>query len=167
MKSPLSIAGGSAGVSAGRAAQLRAALGPRSSEPGGGGRVRLLETTVLVLVGIALATATVYDLRREVHTNERLVADLRTWRAFTGHDYRDLTLSSELLGARSHHDLVCGNTSAGAPDARSQLCLVVWGPERHGRRTVHGGWYLPPKVQDLPYQRYGCFGELPPGICPH
>ena len=36
------------------------------------------------------------------------------------------------------------------------------GPVVDGRRAVHGGWYLPPKVEDVPIYRYGCFGTATP-----
>ena len=36
------------------------------------------------------------------------------------------------------------------------------GPVIDGRRAVHGGWYLPPKVEDAPAYRYGCFGTATP-----
>jgi hypothetical protein len=141
-------------------------LGPRSIELPGSGRMRLIEATLLVLVGMALATATVYDVVRQSGINERLVADLRTWRSFTGHDYRELSLTQELLGARSQHEVVCGNTRPGAPKSSTQLCLAIWGPVRDGRRTVHGGWYLPPRVEDLRRERFGCFGAGSGGLCP-
>ena len=119
-----------------------------------------------MLVAIVLAIATVNDLARQTRVNERLIADLATWRHYTGHTYHNLTIDQELLGSSSGHEVVCGNTSPGAPQARTQLCLAVWGPELHGRRTVHGGWYLPPYSEDERSQRYGCFGEGAEGICP-
>ena len=54
--------------------------------------------------------------------------------------------------------MVCGNTSPGTPKSRTQLCLAIWGPVVAGRRTVHGGWYLPAKAEDLRAYRYACFG---------
>jgi hypothetical protein len=60
---------------------------------------------------------------------------------------------------------VCGNTSPGAPKARTQLCLAIWGPVTHGRRAVHGGWYIPPGSEDQGADRYGCFGPGAQGIC--
>jgi hypothetical protein len=40
-----------------------------------------------------------------------------------------------------------------------QLCLLVTGPVSRGRRTVSGGYYLPPHRQDLIGNRYACFGH--------
>jgi hypothetical protein len=132
-----------------------------------GGRRWRAETIVLVLVGLLLAIATVNDVVRQRGVNERLIADLRTWRVYTGHDYRNISADQELLGSASHKEVVCGNTSPGAPKARPQICLVVWGPVVHGVRTVHGGWYLPAKVQDdVRPERYGCFGAAGSGACP-
>jgi hypothetical protein len=140
-------------------------LRPRSAELPGSGRTRLVETTLLVLAGLLLAIATVDDVARQTHVNQRLIADLRTWRSYTGHDYHNLSISQQLLGEASRHEVVCGNTSPGAPKATTQLCLAIWGPVKDGRRTVHGGWYLPAKAEDLRAERYGCFGEGSRGLC--
>jgi hypothetical protein len=129
--------------------------------------MRLIETTLLVLVGVLLAVATGNDVVRQTHVNHRLIADLRTWRAYTGHEYHNLSIEQELLGpTSSQREVICGNTSPGAPKARTQLCLAIWGPVVDGRRRVHGGWYLPAKAEDLRAKRYGCFGPAARGICP-
>jgi len=140
-------------------------LRPRDEELSGSGRTRLIETTVLLLVGLILAIATIYDVSRVSRVNHRLSIDLATWRAYTGHDYRNLTVDQELFGASSQHEVVCGNTSPGAVRARVQLCLVIYGPVVGGRRTVHGGWYLPPHHEDREAVRYGCFGPAAEGLC--
>lgn len=130
-------------------------------------QVRLVETTLLVLVGIVLAAATVNDVVRQTGINQRLIADLKTWRQYTGHDYHNLSIDQELLGANSKREVVCGNTSPAAPKATTQVCLAIWGPVVDGRRTVQGGWYLPANVEfDVRADRYGCFGPAGAGICP-
>ncbi|HXR28790.1 MAG TPA: hypothetical protein VN772_04355, partial [Solirubrobacteraceae bacterium] len=134
-------------------------LRPREAELPGSGRQWLIETTLLVLVGVLLAVATFNDVARQTGVNERLIADIATWRAYTGHPYHDLGVDQELLGANSRHEVVCGNTVPGAPKAKTQICLLVWGPVVAGRRTVHGGWYLPPRSEDARSERYGCFGS--------
>jgi hypothetical protein len=141
-------------------------LRPRAAEVPGSGQLRLIETTLLVLVGVLLAVATVNDVVRQTNVNHRLIADLRTWRAYTGHGYHNLSIEQELFGAHSGREVVCGNTSPGAPKARTQLCLAIWGPVVDGRRTVHGGWYLPARSEDVRAQRYACFGPASRGICP-
>jgi hypothetical protein len=145
---------------------LPAWLRPRPVDLPGSGRLRLIETTLLVLLGVLLAVATVNDVVRQTHVNHRLIADLATWRAYTAHPYHNLSIEQELFGPASQHEVVCGNTSPGGPKARTQLCLVVYGPISGGRRTVHGGWYLPPKVEDVRSDRYGCFGAASRGMCP-
>jgi hypothetical protein len=117
----------------------------------------LAETTLVLLAGALLGVATVNDVVRQTHVNHRLVADLRTWRDYTGHKYRNLSISQDTRGL-STREIVCGNTTPGAPKARTQLCLVITGPVSHGRRAVRGGWYLPPQVEDLSRYRYACFG---------
>jgi hypothetical protein len=141
-------------------------LRPRRLELPGSGRLRLIESTLLLLVALLLAVASVNDLVRQAQVNHRLIADLQTWRGYTGHAYHNLSIEQELLGKASQHEVVCGNTSPGAPKARTQLCLVIFGPVREGRRGVHGGWYLPAKVEDQSVYRYGCFGSSAQGMCP-
>jgi hypothetical protein len=146
-------------------ARLPARLRPRAEELPGSGRTWLVETTLLLLVGLLLAVATINDVARQTGIDKRLVADIHTWRAYTGHAYKDLTVDQELLGSQTKHEVVCGNTAPGAPKSKTQICLVVWGPVVGGRRTVHGGWYLPPRSEDQRADRYGCFGEGAEGRC--
>jgi hypothetical protein len=142
-------------------------LRPRDVEQQGRGDLRLVETLVLVLVGIVLATATINDLVRQAGINHRLVADLATWRHYTAHDYRNIAIDQETFGVASKREVLCGNTSPGAPKTRTQICLTIWGPVVKGKRTVHGGWYLPAHVEnDVPSERYGCFGVGGDGRCP-
>ena len=63
---------------------------PRAHEDRGLGSLRLAEITILVLFGLFLAIATVADVVKQTHVNHRLVADLRTWRVLTGHDYHNV-----------------------------------------------------------------------------
>jgi hypothetical protein len=134
-------------------------LRPRTREDPGTGQMRLIETTLLVLVGVILLIATVNDLSRQASVNQRLQADLTTWRAYTGHDYPNIEADQELFGVTSQREVVCGNTTPGVPKSRTQLCLVIWGPVLDGKRTVHGGWYLPANAEDQLALRYGCFGD--------
>jgi hypothetical protein len=132
-------------------------LGRAASQAGAKRPRWLIEVAVLLLAGILLATATVNDVVRQVHVNHRLDADLRTWRAYTHHDYHSLSVSQDVHGL-STREVVCGNTSPGTPKERIQLCLQITGPVRDGRRTVSGGWYLPARAEDLARYRYACFG---------
>ncbi len=122
------------------------------------GDLRVAETTVLLLIALLLAIATVNDVVRQVHVNHRLIADLSTWRAYTGHRYHNLAVSQDYT-QNFTREVVCGNTSPGDPRTRVQLCLVITGPVVRGRRHVSGGWYLPAHVEDQPSYRYGCFGS--------
>jgi hypothetical protein len=142
-------------------------LRPLDAELPGTGSLRLVETTLLLLVGLVLAIATINDIARQTGVNDRLIADLKTWRAYTAHDYHNLSVSQELLGITSKRDVVCGNTTPGPPKARAQICLVVAGPTRSGRRQVLGGWNLPPNTEDdVRDRRSGCFGSVTSGLCP-
>ncbi len=142
-------------------------LRPRERERHGGGSMRVVETTLLVILAVFLAVATIYDLHRQTTINDRLSADETTWRHYT-HLEVELSVDTILLGTsyKSTREVVCGNTSPGKPGTRTQLCLEVWGPVRDGVRSVHGGWYLPRKVPDVKSKRYDCFGYIPPRICP-
>jgi hypothetical protein len=146
--------------------RLPAWLRPRSVELPGTGQLRLLESTLLILVAVFLATATIADVIRQRGVNVRLTADVATWRHYTGHDFHNVAVDQLLLGAQSRREVVCGNTRAGAPGETTQVCLAIWGPISDGRRTVHGGWYLPPHTPDVRSARYGCFGTGARGICP-
>jgi hypothetical protein len=128
--------------------------------------VWLAESALLVLVGLLLATATGNDLARQIHTNHRLDADLSTWRQYAHRDFHSLSISQDVTGLTTD-EVVCGNTSPGVPKERVQLCLLLKGPVRDGRRGVSGGWYLPPRSEDLHRYRYGCFGQAgSEGRCP-
>jgi hypothetical protein len=149
-----------------RRRRLPARLRPRASELPGSGRTRLIETTLLVLAALALAIATVNDVVLQSKVNHRLVADLGTWRGYTGHDYRELSIEQD-FHHHTNREVICGNTTPGPPGDRVQLCLLMTGPVVHGRRTVRSGWYLQPKTRDVAANRYGCFGSPTPGWpCP-
>jgi len=141
-------------------------LRPLEAELPGRGNVRLIETTLLILIAVVLAVATVNDVVRETHVNSRENADKRTWRIYTGHNYHNVGVETDLFGISSTRDAVCGNIAPGAPDEKIQECLLVVGPIRAGRRQVLGGWYVPPYVQHNDYAyRYGCFGSATKGLC--
>jgi hypothetical protein len=133
-------------------------LHPRSAEVKGSGRQWRLETAVLVLVALLLAVATVNDIKQQTTVNHRLIADLRTWREYTGNNYKNVSVEEDIYG-HTTRDFVCGNTTPGPPKERTQLCLTVTGPIAEGRRAARGGWYLPPKAEDLRPYRYGCYGS--------
>jgi hypothetical protein len=138
---------------------------PRDSERRGLGSLRLAETTILILLGLFLALATVNDVVQQTHVNHRFVADLRTWRSATGHDYHNVRTESD---QKSHttRDVVCGNVSPGAPGERVQVCLALVGPVVSGVRSVSGGYYLPAKSIDIRRYRYACFGApAQTGLC--
>jgi hypothetical protein len=140
-----------------RLARLPPRLRPRDEEEPGSGRQWRIETLVLILVGLLLAIATVNDVVLGTHVNHRLTADLRTWRSYTGHDYKNVSTEQDIY----HHttiDFVCGNTVPGPPKERIQICLELTGPVVNGRRAARGGWYLPAGREDLRRYRYGCFG---------
>jgi hypothetical protein len=160
------VSGSSEPLAGGFGSGLPEPLRPREREQPGGGQTRLVETTLLVLVGLFLLIATVNDLVRQTHVNHRLVADLHTWRQYTGHDYKNVSVEQDFYG-HTARDIACGNVSPGAPKARTQVCIVLTGPVRAGRRAAQGGFYLPPKVDDVPRYRYGCYGSAKAaGLCP-
>jgi hypothetical protein len=128
--------------------------------------VRLIETTLLVLVGLVLATATIADVVRQTGVNKRLIVDKQTWRAYTGHNYYNVGVEQDVFGISSTRDVVCGNITGGPPDSKTQICLLVVGPIKAGRRQVLGGWYVPAYLQHNDYAyRYGCFGSATKGLC--
>jgi hypothetical protein len=152
---------GTLGTDAGSEAAPERPTPARRRHTGSG---RLIETTLLILAGLLLAGATINDVVLQTHVNHRIVADLRTWRTYTGHNYRDISTEQDIYG-HTTRDVICGNTTPGAPKARVQLCLQMTGPVVHGVRAALGGWYLPPKAEDLRRYRYACFGSAA-GLCP-
>jgi hypothetical protein len=138
---------------------------PRDSERPGLGSLRLAETTILILVALLLAVATVNDLVQQTHVNHRLVADLRTWRLATGHNYHNLSIQQDVKG-HTTRDTVCGNVTPGGPKERAQVCLVLLGPVLSGGRSASGGYYLLAQTVDGRRSRYGCFGAAAEaGLC--
>jgi hypothetical protein len=138
---------------------------PLDRERHGLGSRRLAESTILILIGVFLAIATVNDVVLQTHVNHRLSADLRTWRTATGHDYVNIDAEQDIK-TYSTRDTVCGNVSPGAPEERAQICLTMAGPVLSGVRTVSGGYYLPPYHVNLYGNRYACFGlAKQQGLC--
>ena len=74
--------------------------------------------------------------------NHRLNADLRTWRAYTGHDYQNLAVDTPAARPDARkREVVCGNTSPGraegdAPDLPADLGPDRRRPARGARRLV-------------------------------
>ena len=139
-------------------ARLHGWMAPLDRERPGHGDLRRVEITILVVVGLIFATATVNDVVRQTHVNHRLDADLRTWRTITHHDYRNVSLEQDVThftttrgGMRQH--------LPGAPESVPRVCLIISGPVRDGLREVRGGYYLPAYVPDLRISRYACFGS--------
>jgi hypothetical protein len=129
------------------------------------GSLRLAETTIMILLAIFLAIATVNDVLQQTHVNHRLVVDLHTWRTATGHDYRNLSVERDLKG-HTTRDTVCGNVSPGGPKERTQVCLTLVGAARSGNRVISGGYYLPAQSEDTSGTRYACFGvPAETGLC--
>jgi hypothetical protein len=153
-------------------------LRPRERElpsPPARGDLRRVESILLVIAFLVLAAAVVNDVVLQTHVNYRITADLRTWRRLTGHDYHNISAEQDLKG-HTTRDVLCGNTSPGAPGALPQICLIMTGPVVHGLRTAHGGFYLPPYDSDKYAHRYACFGSAararlcglaPPPGAPH
>jgi hypothetical protein len=130
---------------------------PRESERRGLGSLRLAETTILILLGLFLALATINDVVQQTHVNHRIIADDHTWRTVTGHDYHELTTEQDVK-THTTRDVVCGNVSPGGPKEHAQICLVLVGSTSKGFREVSGGYYLPAHTIDVSSNRYACFG---------
>lgn len=143
-----------------RGQTLRLPVWAAPRNPPGDGRdpagpnTRMIETAVLILVGLVLSAAVAWDVVRQTHVNMRAAADKATWRAYTHRDLRSKTLTVRTL-LRGTTDFACGPPAAGATN---RLCLMIVGPTRASRRTIAGGYYVPLKRQDRFVVRYGCFG---------
>jgi len=146
----------------GRWQRLPEWLRPRERERRGRGELRRVESTLLVLAFVGLAVATVNDVVRQAHVNERLTVDVLTWRAVAGRAYPGHAVQNVSVGQDLVHyttrDVLCGNVWSAAPGTTPQLCLVMTGPAVHGRRAARGGYYLLPYFPDSRPYRYACFG---------
>jgi hypothetical protein len=116
-----------------------------------------LETAILVALGLFLAIASINDLAQTVNDNTRLVADQQTWRHYTHRDYFNVTAAPLVVGQPI--DLSCADATPGPPGERTQICLLITGPIRDGRRSVVGGFRLPARTGNFPQYRYSCYGE--------
>jgi len=121
--------------------------------------VRAIETTVMVLIGLLLAVAVIYDVAHQVGINTRETADRATWRGYEHVADVKTRLDVRTL-ERGTTDFVCRSTSTVAATALHQvrLCLMISGPTVNDRRTIDGGYYLAPHASDRFAYRYGCFG---------
>jgi hypothetical protein len=117
-----------------------------------------VETAVLLAVAALIAIATVYDLTREVKVDNRLTADIETWRHVTGVHDEEVAVEED-LASYSTRDTACGSTNEDKYEVSARLCLMLTGPVRDNRRHVVGGFYLPPYLPLGPHDRYGCFGS--------
>ncbi|HXA53980.1 MAG TPA: hypothetical protein VNV37_03805 [Solirubrobacteraceae bacterium] len=137
-------------------------LRPRDEERRGRGDLRRVESTLLVLAFLLLAVVVVNDVVRQVHVNERLSVDLRTWRQIVGrvypaHAVKNISIEQDLVHYTTR-DVLCGNIGEGPPGTLPQVCLIMTGPTVHGMRAAKGGFYLPPYFQDKRLNRYACWG---------
>ncbi|MGA9285618.1 MAG: hypothetical protein WBV85_09265 [Solirubrobacteraceae bacterium] len=138
---------------------------PLEREKRGLGSLRLAETTILILLGVFLAVATVNDVVQQTHVNHRIIADDLTWRMATHHDYHEINTEQDVK-THTTRDVVCGNVSPGGPDEHTQVCLVLVGSVHSGLREVSGGYYLAPETVDIVRHRFACFGEpAQAGLC--
>ncbi len=112
------VSGATGTVRPGRWERLPERLRPRTEERRGQGDLRRVESTLLVLAFLVLAVAVVNDVVRQVHVNERITADLRTWRTITGNDLKNISVEQDLTH-RTTRDVLCGNTGSG-PRGRSR-----------------------------------------------
>lgn len=121
--------------------------------------VRAIESAILLLVGLLLAAAVVYDVALQVRLNTRESADRATWRAYAHVTYVKTRLDVRTL-EHGNTDFVCRSTSTVAAQAAHQvrLCLMISGATVNDRRTIDGGYYIPPRAADRYSYRYGCFG---------
>lgn len=129
---------------------------PLDSERESGRRWRI-ETIVLLAIAAVIAIAAVYDLTREVKSNNRLTADIETWRSATGIPAEEVAVEQD-LATYSTRDTACASVWIYLKYS-PRICVMLVGPVVDGRRKVAGGFYLPPFLPIGPNDRYGCFGS--------
>lgn len=135
-------------------------LDAEDGEPGRAGRRRRrrVENVLLVLLAALIAVAAVYDLTREVKVDNRLTADIETWRQVTGIPDEEVAVEQD-LASYSTNDTACGNLNENKKLVSPRLCVMFTGPVNGNRRKAVGGFYLPPYLPLGPNDRYACFGS--------
>jgi hypothetical protein len=128
-------------------------------------RLRTLETIVLVLIGVVLAVAAIYDVARQVRIDDRMHADVLSWQAITGAGYRNAYVELDTKHYTTR-DVACGWTPLTDPSKRAMTCLIFAGPRNRWHRAAIGGYYVRGlgapghrRAYDRPRYRYGCFGR--------
>ena len=142
-------------------------LAPRENKPTSPrrGLQRMLETTALIVVGIVLAVAAIYDLSYDVGNDHRMAADVATWTQFTGQ--KPVTIWAHPVSVGQTTDVSCGSVALGPSVNETQVCLVLVGRVRNGLRTIFGAWQLPWGDADHIADRFGCVGgAVSPKWCP-
>jgi hypothetical protein len=137
------------------------------------GRRRRIEAIVLLVVAALICVATVYDLTREVKVDDRLTADIETWRQVMRIPDEEVAVEQDLV-SYSTVDTACASLLESKKVVRSRVCVMMDGPIVENKRHVMGGFYLPPYLPLGPNDRYGCFGSpvsehfctwaIPPGL---
>jgi hypothetical protein len=117
-----------------------------------------IEAVALAVLAAVICVATVYDLTREVKVDDRLTADIETWRHVTGIPDEEVAVEQD-LASYSTVDTACASVHESKKLVRSRICVMMDGPIIDNRRHVMGGFYLPPYLPLGPNDRYGCFGS--------
>ncbi len=136
---------------------MSAARPPEAGRERRGTRWRI-ETAVLLAIAVLIAVATVYDLTREVKVDNRLTADIETWREVTGIHDEEVAIEQD-LASYTTRDTACGTVNEDKYAISARVCLMMAGPVNGNRREALGGFYLPPYLSIGPNDRYGCFGS--------
>jgi hypothetical protein len=122
------------------------------------GPLWMYETFVLIVVGIVLSVAVIYDLSYDVGNDHRMAADVATWRLFVGQKPTTIWAHPVQLGHTT--DVSCGTVALGPAVNETQVCLLLVGPVRNGLRRIYGGWQLAWGLSDHTGYRFACFGSV-------
>jgi hypothetical protein len=117
-----------------------------------------IETIVLLVIAALITVATVYDLTREVKVDDRLTADIETWRHVTGLKNEEVAIEQD-LASYSTNDTACGSVVESKSKPSVRVCVMLEGPVAENKRDAVGGFYLPMYLPLGPNDRYGCFGS--------
>jgi hypothetical protein len=128
------------------------------------GPLWMYETFALIVIGIVLIVAVLYDVSYDVGNDHRMAADVATWRQFVGQKPTTIWAHPVVLGHTE--DVSCGTVALGPSATETQVCLLLVGPVRDGLRTIAAGWQLPWGDSDHSYDRFACFGPAASGWCP-
>ena len=94
-----------------------------------------IETIVLLAIAALITVASVYDLTREVKVDDRLTADIETWREVTKIPDEEVAIEQD-VASYSTNDTACASVVESKSKPSVRVCLMMEGPVVNNRRRT-------------------------------